>query len=74
MYVTLRFLFMFMIMNMLMSADLIDKSAMWYRYIKLEENLPCCTKDLWGQKSGWGTFTSYILSTPCTVITKLSFL
>ena len=36
--------------------------------MKLEKTLYCCMKDLWGQRSGWGTLTSYILSTPCNNI------
>ena len=40
-------------------------SVICFHHIKLEKTLSCCMKDLWGQRSGWGTLTSYILSTPC---------
>ena len=40
-------------------------SGICFHHINLEQTLSCCMKDLLGQRSGWGTSTSYFLSTPC---------
>ena len=31
---------------------------------QVRKTLSCCTKDSWGQRSGCGTLTSYILAIP----------
>ena len=60
-----RFLYTSILMILLMSVD-----SIWYIghliiLYQIRIILPCCVKDLWGQKSGWGTLKSSILSTHC---------
>ena len=58
-----------MFMSMLMSVVFILYIChLFTSYQARKKPLSCCMKDLWGQRYGWGTSTSYILSTPCNNI------
>ena len=51
-------------MIMLIYVDFICYIGHLKTLYQIRKILPCCVKDLWGQKSGWGTLTSYIFPTP----------
>ena len=59
---------MCMIMIMLMSVDFIWYIGHLVPSYQVRKTLPCCMKDLWGQKNSWGTLTSNIFSTLCNNI------
>ena len=60
-----RLLCMCMIMSMLMSVVIILYICHLVPSYQVRKTLSCSMKDLCGQRSEWGTLTSYILTTLC---------